>query len=124
MTETLNIQDNGSNTKEVDTMTDLSYGNCLVETSSDNASDGSAYVKGAARKLWLQNNKEKLAQYARSAYHKRVENDPEYRHVLVQRTLERRHRLRAEKGPPEEKPKKEPVPPPEKKLGGRPRKYP
>jgi len=90
--------------------------------SSDNAPDATVYVKGAARKLWLLNNKEKLAMYARNQYHRRVEKDPEFRKVLVQRTLNRRKKLNAEKEPVE-KPKKEPVEPPEKKLGGRPRKY-
>ena len=134
MTETKIMKHTISNGQELDEMTkcfddnaitDTSDINELADTSSEHTSsdDAHVYVKGAARKLWLLNNKEKLAIYARSCYHKRVEKEPEYRKVLVQRTMERRHRLKAEKEPVPEKPKKEPVPSHEKKPGGRPRKY-
>jgi hypothetical protein len=77
------------------------------------------------RKEWVALNKEKLAGYARKQYLKQVEENPEYRKVLVERTLERRKRLR-EGQPPKTmgRPKKEP--PTEeviKNPPGRPRKY-
>ena len=75
------------------------------------------------RKQWLLNNKEKLALYARKQYEKRVNEDPEYRKVLVQRTLERRRRLReGEETKPIGRPRLDKQDEP-KKASGRPRKY-
>lgn len=73
------------------------------------------------RQAWMMQNKDRLAEYARKQYHKKVEENPEYRKVLVERTLERRRRLKAEQEPkPKGRPKKEQPP---KKPPGRPRKY-
>jgi len=80
--------------------------------------------KGAARKRWLLLNKDKLAVYARNQYHKKIAEDPEYRKVLVQRSLARRKKLNEGKETVMGRPKKEPVETPEKKTNGRPRKYP
>lgn len=42
-------------------------------------------TKHQKRLEWNQMNKDKLAEYARNHYHKRVQEDPEYRHKLRDR---------------------------------------
>jgi hypothetical protein len=37
------------------------------------------------KQLWLKNNKEKIAEYARNYYHKRCERDPEYKKKLCEK---------------------------------------
>lgn len=80
--------------------------------------------KTDARKRWLLLNKDRLAMYARNQYQKKVAEDPEYRKVLVQRSLARRKKMNEGKEPVMGRPKKEIVSPVEKKANGRPRKYP
>lgn len=76
------------------------------------------------RKQWVENNREKLAEYSRKQYLKQVTDNPEYRQVLVARTLERRKRIRGEQGPkPQGRPNKEVTEEVIKKPTGRPRKY-
>ena len=38
-----------------------------------------------SRKKWRQANPNKLAEYARNYYHKRTQNDPEYKKKLCQK---------------------------------------
>lgn len=69
-------------------------------------------------------NREKLAEYSRAQYYKKVQENPEYRQVLVARTLDRRKRIRELEGPkPLGRPKKEIIEEVVKKPAGRPRKY-
>ena len=76
------------------------------------------------RKQWVENNREKLAEYSRKQYLKKVTDNPEYRQVLVARTLERRKRVRELEGPkPIGRPKKEVIEEGFKRNPGRPRKY-
>lgn len=39
-------------------------------------------IKQDKKKLWIQNNKDKVATYARNYYHKRCEADPNYKTML------------------------------------------
>ena len=90
-----------------------------MDTSEDKINRKSEY-----RKKWVLENKEKLALYARKQYHKKIEEHPEYRKVLVDKTRERRRKLREEQGPkPIGRPKKEVTEEVVKKPNGRPRKY-
>jgi hypothetical protein len=73
---------------------------------------------------WHQLHPDKVAKYAREAYHKRIAADPEYRKVLAERTRLREQKMREarkEQGiEPKVRQKKEKPPP---KPTGRPRKY-
>jgi hypothetical protein len=73
----------------------------------------------STRDKWLLNNKHKMAEYARTHYNKRVQEDPEFRKLLASRTAERKRKLREAK--PTKEPKVEEVK--TKKANGRPRKY-
>ena len=46
------------------------------------------------RKLWNSQNKEKLCEYQRNQYIKRVDNDPEYRQLLNERVKQRNEKLK------------------------------
>ncbi len=66
----------------------------------------------------------KAALRARAYYHKKIEEDPEYRKKLTERTRERRKQLRLEIEPTTKgRPKKPQEEKPEPKPNGRPRKY-
>lgn len=47
-------------------------------------------TKQQKRKEWNTNNRDKLAEYARAQYHKKVQADPEYRNILAERVRRNR----------------------------------
>jgi hypothetical protein len=61
------------------------------------ATDNKRETKQQKRQAWNQNNKAKLAEYARKHYHRKVNEDPEYRKMLSERAkmnrLKRREQL-------------------------------
>jgi len=74
---------------------------------------------------WQNRDPEKAAGHARKYYYKQLEQDPDFRAKLAERTRMRRLRLKMEQGldttsQGRGRPKKEKPPP---KLCGRPRKY-
>ena len=55
------------------------------------------------RKIWANNNKDKLAIYARNYYHKRTQEDPNYKAILCEKEKankkNRENKIEAEKKP-------------------------
>lgn len=47
---------------------------------------------------WIDNNKEKMAQYAREAYHRR-KNDPDFKEQLRQKYLKRQEKMKNKETP-------------------------
>lgn len=98
--------------------------NIIVENNDNNDNEENAqYLKKKEYiRAWKQLNKDKMREQAKRNYIKKLNDNPEYRNILNDRTKKRQQKQRDETEP---KPRGRPrtVEPKEKKPNGRPRKY-